>query len=156
MTSVPRSEETEDMDVDTNFALIKNIDKNESAKITFFASMTQSSIGVSGITVLENTVEEGGAGYKAPPLTLSEEPLNPRSALGSDGKGEGGPTGSHLWEVEDDTHRSVDQYRKAEGAGDIEQGELGAADTLSEEPSNPRSALGSVGKGEGGPTGSHP
>jgi hypothetical protein len=89
MTSVPRSEETEDMDVDTNFALIKNINKNVSAKLTFFASMSQSSIGVSGITVLENTGEEGGARHKAPPLTLSEEPSSPRSALGSVGKGEG-------------------------------------------------------------------
>jgi hypothetical protein len=124
MTSVPRSEETEDMDVENNFVLIKNSNENESAKLTFFASMAQSSIGVTGITVVENTDEEGGAGYKASPSTLSEESSSPRSALGSDDKREEGPTGSHLWEVVDDTHMSVDQYRKAEGAGDIEQGGL--------------------------------
>jgi hypothetical protein len=137
MTSVPRSEETEDMDVDNNFVLIKNSNKNESAKLTFFASIAQSSIGVSGITVVENTGEEGGARYKATPSTLSEKPSSPRLALGSDDKREEGPTGSHLWEVVDYTHMSVDQYRKAEGTGDIEQGELGAADRETFAPTFP-------------------
>jgi hypothetical protein len=57
MTSVPRSGETEDMDVDNNFVLIKNNNNNESAKCTFFASMAKSSIEVTGTTVVENTGE---------------------------------------------------------------------------------------------------
>ncbi len=38
----------------------------------------------------------------------------------------------------DDTHMSVDQYRKAEEAGDIEQGELGAADRETFAPTFPK------------------
>jgi hypothetical protein len=87
--------------------------------------MVQSSIGVTGITVVESTGEEGEARYKVPPSTLSEESSSPRLALGSDDKREEGPTGSHLWEVVDDTHMNVDQYRKAEGASDIEHTDKG-------------------------------
>jgi hypothetical protein len=48
MTSVLRPDDTEDMDVENNFVLIHdNNNKNESAKLTFFALMVaQSSIEV--------------------------------------------------------------------------------------------------------------
>jgi hypothetical protein len=74
--------------------------------------------------------------------------LSPRSALGSDDKREEGPIGSNLWEVVGDNHMNVDQYRKAEGAGDIKQGELGATDRETFAPTFPEKEGARVTSGE--------
>jgi hypothetical protein len=138
ITSVLRPDSTEDMDVEDYCVLIDdNNNKNESAKLIFFASMAQSRIELIGITVEENTCEEGGVRKTPPPTTLSEEPSYPQFAQGSDDDREEGTIGSHLWEVVGDTHMSVDQCRETDGAGDVEHAELGATDRGILAPTSP-------------------
>jgi hypothetical protein len=97
VTSVLGPGNTDEMDVENICVLIDdNNNKNESAKLTFLASMDQSRVEDIGITVEENTCEGGGVRKTNPPTTLSEETSCPLSARGSADEREEGTTGPHL------------------------------------------------------------
>jgi hypothetical protein len=69
VTSVLGPRSTEEMDVENNCVLIDdNNNKNESAKLTFLASMDQSRVEVIGVTVEENT--RGGESERRTPRII--------------------------------------------------------------------------------------
>jgi 3-mercaptopyruvate sulfurtransferase SseA len=82
------------MDVDSSYVLfVDNNNKNESAKLKFFAAMNHQSVGILGGKVEEYTCEGEGTEDTASPNPLSEEPRLPRPATGSSEQREGGTIG---------------------------------------------------------------
>jgi predicted double-glycine peptidase len=69
-TSVRRPTGTDEMDVDSSYVLfVDNDNKNESAKLTFFAAMDHQSVGILGGKVEEYTPVRGREPRIRPPQT---------------------------------------------------------------------------------------
>ncbi len=85
---------TDEMYVDSSYVLfVDNNNKNDSAKLIFFAAMDRQSVGRLGGKVEEYTWEGEGTEDTASPITLSNGPYLPLTATGSSGQREGGTTG---------------------------------------------------------------